>query len=107
MNELNNYSVILTQIKQIEKEIQDLFKVVIRKETIKQYRPRDFCRRSFYLDIFFDMLNIGFFTEDNMNKMKDLIVRHDELRTQQKLLESDIDKIKANDLNLVRGMYEQ
>ena len=89
MDDALEFHNINTEIKKLEKEIEISFKKFEKKEEIEFSRCYDYGERGFNLTLYFDEINIKALSDENINKIKLLLVKYRELRKKQKILESE------------------
>jgi len=94
-NKTNEYTLLISEVNKVEKELEYELKGLIRKEKVEQYRNFDYSRRFFSLIIPFDQINIFFFSEENVKKLKELWIKYDNLRKQQKHIETEIQVLNS------------
>jgi len=88
------YQNIRIELNGIEKEIENLFRMLEKKQRIDFDRCSDYGERGFVLHLFFDQINIQALKEENIEKLKILLIKYDNLRTLQSRAEEkmNIDK---------------
>jgi hypothetical protein len=99
---ITEYTLVLHEVNLQEQKLNDCFLDMIRRQKVEQFRCRDYARRTFNLDIIYDHININFFTEENIKKVKNLIVEYEKLRKKQKNLEHEINQSKVVENQLER-----
>ena len=80
---------------QVESELEECINQIARKRRIDFERPNDYSHRVFSMVIPFDQINIEFFDEKHIEKIKKLYVEYVSLRKKVRPLEKEYD-IKVN-----------
>ena len=100
---------IKNQVHRVEKELKDLVKDISNKQQVQMGRCDDHGKRGFTVDIYYDEFNVDIFSDENVQKVRDVHRRFVELRRQQKALEEEyntdklIESTLKNDVRLGRA----
>jgi hypothetical protein len=84
----------------VEERIQEIFTTFTRRGKTEYSKPNDYMERCFHLPVYFDMLSIDN-VEKNLDELKKLSERYQNLRKRQKNIEGDVD-ISNSILNTIQ-----
>jgi hypothetical protein len=91
------YSEVITQILNLEKELTKLFQAQTKSNIQPAYRCRDYNERQIILSIPFDQLTTNNFTQEKIDNINNYITKYLELRIMQTNIELQLDQEKAID----------
>jgi len=94
------------ELANIEKTIEERFKVLEKKQIIETDRPMDYGSRGFSLIMYFDEINIMALSPENIEGIKQLLIKYGKIRKQQSTLELELkaeNKIAQQQLKSVKG----
>jgi len=74
----------------LEKSIEEIFKLFEKRQRVQYHRNKDYGERGFFLNMLFDEINLDAFSDENISKIKNLLVEYQKLRDEQKKLEDKL-----------------
>jgi len=85
-----DYQVLKINILHAEKEIEECFKLMEKKQIIDTNNPSDYGANGFSLLMYFDEINIMALNDENITKLKQALIRYQKMRRQQSTLELEL-----------------
>jgi len=105
MSSVNNTAKLIEIKKQtveVESELKELLLMLTKPQNINFHRTDDYRKRGFQMFVYYDDINIE--ALKNIDKIKELYVRHLKLRTEQKVCEQEYNSEKAVQNIMVNDM---
>jgi hypothetical protein len=99
-DKLAEYQSIVIEERKIERELESFFRLLGTRESSQYARCADYGQRAVQVLIPYDEINLNFFTVENVEKIRNEIVKYRGLRDIQKILETDISSQKVNENRL-------